>query len=186
MELIRLMQVRGKLEPGRRTIMDRFPVEERHVAPVAYLSPFVPRGHAPLFALGFARMFQGDYVSAAHILFPQLEAALRHVLIISNRDPSKIESDLLQGDRTLSAMLESNRSDLEAVFGRDVIHDIDLLFNFRPGPAMRHELAHGKMPYTGFFEPDAIWGCWFIFNLTCRPLFRQWKDQIAPEIEAGL
>ena len=83
-------------------------------------------------------------------------------------------------------MLESNRSDLEAVFGRDVIHDIDLLFNFRPGPAMRHELAHGKMPYTGFFEPDAIWGCWFIFNLTCRPLFRQWKDQIAPEIEAGL
>ncbi|HEU5067806.1 MAG TPA: hypothetical protein VFT61_06440 [Sphingomicrobium sp.] len=186
MDVIRLMQVRGRLEPGRRTIMDRFPIEERHVAPVAYLSPFVPKGHAPLFCLGFARMFQGDYVSAAHILFPQLEAALRHVLIISNRDPSKIESDLLQGDRTLSGMLESNRDDLEAVFGPDVIHEIDLLFNFRPGPAMRHELAHGKMPYGSYWEPDAIWGCWLMFNLTCRPLLRNWNEQIAPEIEANL
>jgi hypothetical protein len=186
MELIRKMQVAGRLEPGRRTLIDRFPIDERHVAPIAYLSPFVPRGHADLFALGFARMFQGDYVSASHILFPQLEAALRHVLIISNRDASKIESDLLEGDRTLSAMLESNRSDLEVVFGRNVVHEIDLLFNFRPGPAMRHEAAHGKMPYGAFHGPEAIWGCWLIFHLACRPLLKRWNEKIAPQIEAAL
>jgi hypothetical protein len=186
MELIRKMQVAGRLEPGRHALIDRFPVDERHIAPIAYLSPFVPRGHADLFALGFARMFQGDYVSAAHILFPQLEAALRHVLILSNRDASKIESDLLEGDRTLSAMLESNRLDLEAVFGPNAIHEIDLLFNFRPGPAMRHELAHGKLPYGAFYSPEAIWGCWLIFHLACRPLLREWNERIAPEIEAVL
>lgn len=186
MEFVRLTQVSGRIEPARRTLMDRFPIEERHVAPIAYLSPFVPHGHAPLFALGFARMFQGDYVSASHILFLQLEAALRHVLIISNRDSSKIDSDLLQGDRALSAMLDVNRGDLEAIFGRNVVYEIDLLFNCRPGPAMRNELAHGKMSYDAFHQPVTIWGCWFMLNLACRPLIRQWNEKIAPEIEAAL
>ena len=25
--------------------------------------------------------------------------------------------------------------------------------------------------------------CWFIFNLTCRPLFRDWRDQVAPRLK---
>src|SRR5690606_33537480 len=129
---------------------------ERHVLLLAEASPFVPSTHAPLFALGFARMFQGDYATASHLLFPQLENSLRHVLMLANRDPSKIEQDLIQGDRTLSALLEVNGAELEALFGEDVVYQIDILFNFRPGPALRNEAAHGKLPWAAFFHHPAI------------------------------
>ncbi len=182
MDIAMFQQVRGKIEPARIAIADRISIQERHLLPIAEASAFVPQGRDALFAMGFARMFQGDYASAAHFLFPQLENSLRHILMISNRDPSKIEQDLIQGDRTLSALLDVNRTDLEAILGEDVVHEIDILFNFRPGPALRNEFAHGKLPWGAFFHHATIFGCWFIFNLTCRPLFRVWREQIAPRL----
>lgn len=134
MSIVRHQRVHGFIEPARRTLLGRFSVEERHLVPITHTSPFVPPGHGNVFSLGFARMFQGDYVSAAHILFPQLENSLRHMLVLANADPTKIDADLLQGDRALGALLDVNRGDLEEMWGRDIVHEIDILFNFRPGP----------------------------------------------------
>lgn len=183
MEFVMQEQVHGRIEPARLTVIERMPIEERHLAPIVDASPFVPRGRAPLFALGFSRMFQGDYASASHLLFPQLENSLRHLLVLTNRDPSKIEQDLLQGDRALAALLDVNRGELEAIFGIDRVHQIDILFNFRPGPALRNEAAHGKLPWGAFFHHAAIFGCWFIFTLACRPLYRDWEARIAPQLD---
>ncbi|WP_066775035.1 DUF4209 domain-containing protein [Sphingomonas sp. CCH5-D11] len=183
MDVVMFEQVRGRIEPARLSLAERISIQERHVLPIAEMSVFVPPEREALFAMGFARMFQGDYASAAHLLLPQLENSLRHVLMLSNRDPSKIEQDLIQGDRALSQLLDVNRTELEAIFGEDVIHLIDILFNFRPGPALRNEAAHGKLPWGAFFHHATIFGCWFIFGRTCRPLFREWDKSIAPRLE---
>lgn len=183
---LRHQRVAGLIEPARQTLMQRFPVDERHLSAITQATPFAPPGHAPILALGFARMFQGDYVSAAHILFPQLENSLRHMLVLAGSDPAKIEADLLEGDRTLSALLDLNREDLERTWGGDAVMEIDLLFNFRPGPALRNELAHGKLPWNAFHSPETITGCWFIFALACRPVLPCWWSIIAPAIEAEL
>lgn len=184
MDVVMLQQVRGKIEPARISLVARASIQERHVLPIAEASMFVPPAREPLFALGFARMFQGDYATAAHLLLPQLENSLRHLLMLFNHDPSKIEQDLIQGDRTLSALLESNRKELEKIFGPDIIHEIDILFNFRPGPALRNEAAHGKLPWGAFFHHANIFACWFIFGLTCRALVHVWREQIAPQLDA--
>ena len=183
MDVVMFQQVRGKIEPARLSIAERISIQERHVLPITEASVFVPPHREALFAIGFARMFQGDYAGAAHILLPQLENSLRHILMLSNRDPSKIEQDLIQGDRALSQLLEVNRGDLEGILGEDIIHEIDILFNFRPGPALRNEAAHGKLPWGAFFHHATIFGCWFIFGLTCRPLFREWGEKIAPRLQ---
>lgn len=184
MDVLMFQQVRGKIEPARFSIAERISIQERHVLPIAEASVFVPPEREALFAMGFARMFQGDYATAAHLLLPQLENSLRHILMLSNRDPSKIEQDLIQGDRALSQLLEVNRGELEAILGEDVVHEIDILFNFRPGPALRNEAAHGKLSWGAFFHHATIFGCWFIFGLTCRPLFHLWREQIAPLLAA--
>lgn len=163
--------------------MLRFPLEERHFAPIANMSPFVPYGHEHLFALGFARLWQGDYASAAHLLIPQLENSLRYVLLNANRDSSKIKPDLLQEDRSLSGLLQWLRPQLEEVFGADLVNEIDLLFNYRAGPALRHEMAHGKMSAGACYHRSGIYACWLIYQLTCLPLIRHWKDKVGPAIE---
>lgn len=175
--------VGGFIEPARRTVMLRYTLDERPFGPIVGMSPFVPPGHEHLFALGFARFWQGDYASAAHLLIPQLENALRHVLLNANRETSKIKPDLLQEDRSLSGLLQGLRPELEEVFGADLVHEIDLLFNHRPGPALRHEMAHGKLSAGACYQTSAVYACWLIYQLTCLPLVEHWKDKVAPAIE---
>lgn len=184
LDLHRHRVVNGYLEPARRTVMSRFPLEERHFRPIVDASPFVPIGHRHLFCLGFARFWQGDYASAVHLLVPQIENSIRHVLLNSNRDSSKMNHELLQEDRSLSGLLENYRDEMDDVFGKDVTNDMELLFVHKPGPALRHELAHGKLYDALCYEANAVYACWFAFFLTIIPLAEQWGSVIAPAFES--
>ncbi|MBN7778889.1 DUF4209 domain-containing protein [Nitratireductor aquimarinus] len=177
--------VRGQLEPSRRFLAGEFPLSERHFHFIVLQSPFVPRHHAATFALGFARLMQGDTLSAGPILIPQLEHCLRHVLINSSTDTSKMRNDLTQEDRSLSTLLDTYRDELVAIFGEDMILQIDLIFNHRPGPALRHEFAHGKVGDRSFAEPAIYYACCLIFLLVCAPLLSGWAQHVAPAIESG-
>lgn len=177
--------VKGQLEPARRFLAGEFPLSERHFRFIVLQSPFVPRSHAASFALGFARLMQGDLLSAGPILVPQLEHCLRHVLFNSSTDTSKMRNDLTQEDRSLSTLLEAYRDDLVRIFGEDIVLHIDLLFNHRPGPALRHEFAHGKVGDRSYGDPAIYYSCCFIYMLTCIPLMQGWAQYVAPAIEAG-
>jgi hypothetical protein len=152
--------------------------------PIVELSPFVPAGYEDIFAVGFARFFGGDFVSAVHTLAPQLENSLRHIRKLAAIDPSSIKNNMTQENRTLSTMLDKDRAALEKIFGPAVVFEIENLFDFRGGPALRHEIAHGMVSWNGCHGPDAIYACWFIFRLCCLPLFPHY-DQMA-EIYAKL
>lgn len=185
LDLWRHQAVGGFIEPARQNVMMRFAIEERHFEPIVAVSPFVPPGHEHIFALGFARHWQGDHVSAAYLLNPQLENSLRHVLINASREPTKIKPDLLQEDISLLGMLTTLRKELTDVCGEDLVNEIDLLFHYKPGPSLRHDMAHGKVSAGACYQPSAIYACWLIYRLTCIPLLRNWKTQIAPAIEAA-
>lgn len=184
LDLWRAQVVNAILEPARTTIMRRFPLEERHFHPIVQLSPIVPVAHEHLFALGFARLFQGDFASAAHLLVPQLENSLRYALKLAARDSSTIKPDMIQEDRSLSALFESLRPDLDVMLGADLANNIALLFIERPGPTLRHAVAHGKLSTGACYHPAAIYGCWLIYHLVCSTVADDWHDVIAPAIAA--
>lgn len=177
--------VGGRIEPARQTLLERFSIQERHMLAIVAHSDFIPIGHHQIYGLGLARLWQGDYVTAASLLVPQLENSLRHVLQLVGRDSSKIEEDGIQGDRALNVLLTYCRPDLEEVFGPEMIWEIDALFNFRPGPALRHELAHGKLHTQAFYSPDVISACWLIFYLVVIPTLEIWESDVAPMLETG-
>lgn len=127
---------------------------------------------------------QGDYISAAHLLIPQLENSVRYVLHSASKDSSKIMPDMLQEDRTLSALIEQFRPELERIFSAPIILEIELLFVHNSGPALRHDFAHGKVPDGACFDVDVIYACWLVYRLACIPLFGIWEKQLAPAIEA--
>jgi hypothetical protein len=184
MEIMRRVVVAGRIEPARQTIMRNYALNERHFLVIVSTSPFIPPEQAMTFALGFARFMQGDYISAAHLLIPLVENSVRHVLWSANFDASKMMPDMLQEDRPLSALLDQLRPQMEKILSPEVVLEIDLLFNHRPGPALRHEFGHGKVASGYCYHPDVIYACWFIYHLSCAPLLRSWNEHIAPAIEA--
>ena len=172
----------GLIDPARRLIHVEHPLEQRDFSPLVAMNPFVPADRADLFTLAFARFFGGDFISALHILVPQLENSLRHILKQAGQEPSLIRSDMTQENRNLSVMLTKDRDSLEGIYGTAIVYEIENLFDFRGGPALRHQLAHGLVSGAACYGTDAIYACWFIFRLCYLHVFEHW-DRLAEWME---
>ena len=114
-DLRRLQSIAGIIEPARLKIQARFMIEERHLEPIIMRSPFVLPSQAPIIILGLARYFQGDFMSAAHLLILQLEPCLRHILKLSGQDPVHQRDDGTEEDYELNAMLKNMKTELEKI-----------------------------------------------------------------------
>lgn len=172
----RQVTVSGAIEPARLLIMAEHLLHTQHFLTLAGMSPFVPYEHTEIYARGFAWFFGGDFISALHVLVPQLENSLRYVLKQAGFNPATILSDMTQESRTISVMLEKDRAALEKIFGPAIVFEIENIFDFRGGPSLRHYVAHGLMPAADFYSHNVIYACWFIFKLCCLPLLRKWED----------
>ena len=184
-DLRRQNYVHDSIEPARQIIQSGHSLYQDHLRLIAAMTPYVPDDWVDLVATGLARFFGGDFISALHILVPQLERSLRHILEQAGVDPSAIRSDMTQEDLTLSVMLKKHREyrePLEEILGPAVVFEIENLFDFRGGPYLRHRVAHGRVSSYECYSTDSIYACWFIFRLFCLPLFPHW-DEVARRMD---
>lgn len=162
----------GTIEPARHTLLDHHFISDDVLASLLQYSPFIPSDLVSTFARGFTRFFQGDFVSATYILTPLLENSLRYVLKSNGQDVSIFDdATQTQGDRTISSLFEQMRPELEDAFTPAITADIERVFLTKPGPHLRHALAHGLLHDGDPYGADAIYGCWLIFRLCLLPLF---------------
>jgi hypothetical protein len=187
--LRRAMVVANNIEPVRLFISGMVAIEERHFNPIVWQSHFVPQTQAPIWALGIARFFQGDFMSAAHLLIPQLEPSLRHILKAHGADPTKRRDDATEEDRSLDAIIGNHRQTLVSILGAPLLDELDRLFNMHPGPAVRHDVAHGQMTAGECYSADVIYACWLLYRVCCLFLVEHWDERIRPSVaieEPGL
>jgi len=179
----RAMVAANNIEPVRLRINDTVAIEERHFNPIVWQSAFVPHLQAPLYALGFARFFQGDFPSAAHLLIPQLEPSLRHILKAHGTDPTKRRDDATEEDRSLDAIIGNHRAELVDILGTPLLEELDRVFNIHPGPALRHDVAHGQLSAGQCYSPDVIYACWLLYRVCCLFLIEKWDEWVRPGLE---
>jgi hypothetical protein len=174
--------VAGAIDPARVVIQARFGIAERHFNAIVGLSAFVPVSQKPIIALGFTRFFQGDMMSATHLLIPQLEPCLRHLLKINGHDPSKRRDDSTEEDLSLSGLFNRFRPQLDQILTPAIASEIDLLFNAKPGPELRHELAHGQISAGACFHEDIYYANWLIYQLCCLLVMQSWDELVTPQL----
>ena len=173
----------GSIDPARQTIHATFALEERHLAPIVEFSPFLPDALKPIVLLGFVRFFQGDFISAAFLLIPQLEPCLRQILKFNGHEPSKRRDNDTEEDLALSGLFDRFRPQLEEILTAPIAGEIDRLFNATPGPRLRHLFAHGQIGADACFEPDIYYADWLIYRLCCLFLLRRWDQAVRPLLE---
>jgi hypothetical protein len=163
----------GKIDAARQVIAtDHYLSDDVFVNLLLY-SAFVPRDVVATYARGFLRFFQGDFTSGLYILTPLLENSLRHVLKCHGHDVTNFDdSTMTQQDQTISALFKKMRMELDSIFGRAITTDIENVFLRKPGPYLRHSLAHGLLHDGTPYGADAIYGCWLLFHLCVVPLFQ--------------
>jgi hypothetical protein len=177
--------VGGHIEVARHSIAAEHYLSNGTFAHLLVHSPFVPRDLVMTYSRGFLRFFQGDFPSALYILTPLLENSLRHVLKGHGQEVTKFDdSKMTQEDRTISSLFEQMRDELDSIFGRPLTADIENAFLKKPGPYLRHSVAHGLLHDGDPYGTDAIYGCWLIFRMCLLPLFPYWKQITLPFEEA--
>lgn len=177
-----LIYVCGEFEIVRKQVVRFTVLNENSFDAITHQSPFVPPGYVEIFSKGFYKLWQGDYISACYILIPQLENSIRWVLESRNMETTKIDPRLLEEATSITQMLNNFKEELESIFGEDIVLTMDLLFNKKGGPALRHQLAHGRLTSNHCNSSTSIFACCFIFYLTGLPLYRVWNEAIGPHI----
>jgi hypothetical protein len=173
-ESIRRNLVAATVEIARTTIMTQHFMPEDVLVLLLRQSPFVPHELVGTFSRGFLRFFQGDFTSAAYILTPLLENSLRHVLKMNGHDVTIFDdASQTQQARTISVLFQYMRDELDSAFTKPITTDIENVFLKRPGPHLRHDIAHGLAHDSTPYCSDAVYACWLIFRLCLLPLFQE-------------
>jgi hypothetical protein len=176
------LSVRSIFEPARELILSQNFLSEDALLSLMNLSPFVPPDLGATFARGFARLFQGDFVSATYILIPLLENSLRYVLKGHGVDVTIFDDATeTQQDRTISSLFDQLRSQLDKILSVRLTAEMERLFLLKPGPYLRHRVAHGLLHDGDPYSADAIYACWFIFHLCLQPLLPRRTDIQIPQ-----
>ena len=160
--------VLGLIEPARHAILREHYVRVHDFAPLISDNPFVPEGTEGLYARGLHAGVEGDFVVATHLLIPQLENSIRHVLAQRGLITSGLDSEGIQDAHLLGNMLY--RPEMKEIFGEDLTFDLQGLLLERFGANLRNQVAHGLANYQTFFAPDAIYLWWLALHLLFRVL----------------
>jgi len=146
-----------------RSIEHRIRIED--VLPFVANNPFVPQGREYIYARGLHAGFTGDFLVAAHLLLPQVENSIRHLLYQQGHVVSNLTSHDIQNELDLNTVYDKFRKELTAILGEDIAFDLEGLLIERFGSNLRNETAHGLMNHDQFFSGSVVYFWWLTLHL---------------------
>jgi hypothetical protein len=196
--MMRVAEVRKGFDESEESKLHRAASEIRKLQPVLFISPalaqvrfehnislqswvdflhshpFIPDSHRVTFAKGLYHGYQGDYIAACHILMSQVESSLRHLLKEAGEETSKLNSEGLQDEKTLSQLLDV--PSLAKILGSDLVFDLKGLLDEKVGDNFRHLLLHGLQDDDDLSGDLPIYFYWLVLYMVFAPLNREGLD----------
>jgi uncharacterized protein DUF4209 len=168
--------IRAYIIPALHQVLLEHAVPLYELLALSTYSPFVPTGRERLFAEGLLAGFQMDFRTACHLLIPQIENSLRHLMQARSMITTKIDKAGIQRHLDLGDLLTDAR--LEAILSKGMILELRTLLTDNRGPNFRHQLAHGMLDDGAFETPDAGYAWWLVLALCLfGPLAQAQADQ---------
>jgi hypothetical protein len=163
------------IEPVRYQILTEHYVPVRAFYPIVRNSPFVPEDRAEIFAHGLHAGLNGDYLTATHLLIPQVENSIRNLLEQRGVTVSRIDDQGIQDERPLNDLIYL--PEVDQLFGEDLAFDLRGLLVERYGANLRNRLAHGLIPFENFYSIEVPYFWWLTLRLCCVPIIIQMRAE---------
>lgn len=173
----RHLTVQAVLNPVRAEILETHSPDRQDIFGLVRNSPWIPPGHAESVVRALLAGFQGDMLVAAHLIPPQLEAVVRHVVESHGGVTSKLEPGGVQPERSLGILLETPEA--LTVFGEDGVFEMQDLLTEQLGTNLRNEVAHGLLGDSQLFGTDVLYVWWLLLRycvLTSKLVERQEQE----------
>lgn len=158
----RSIGVQAMLNPARIEIAATHNPSRHDVVDLIRHSPWVPPGHLESVARALVAGFHGDMIVASHLVPPQFEALVRHVVESAGASTSKFDAQGLQPEKSLNALLETDEA--RKAFGEAGLFELQGLFVDQLGANLRNEMAHGLRDDNGVFDGDVLYAWWLLLR----------------------
>lgn len=180
--LARGLTVQSMLNPARQEILAVHGPQRHDLLPLIQYSPWIPPGHLESILKALVVGFQGDMLLVGHLVPPQLEAMVRHVVESLGGSTSMLEPRGVQPERTLGALLETPEV-LQALGANDVFELQGLLVD-PLGTNLRNEVSHGILDDHGLFGFDVFYAWWLMLKL-CVVTSKLVERRLAESVDGG-
>jgi hypothetical protein len=170
----RSLTVQAMLNPARAEILLTHAPDRIDLAGLIQYSPWIPTSHSESVLRALVAGFHGDMLVAGHLVPPQLEALVRHVVESRGGATSMLEPGGVQPERPLSVLLETPEA--LQTFGANGVFELQGLLTDPLGTNLRNEVAHGLLDDSGLFGIDVLYAWWLLLRycmLTSKIVERQ-------------
>jgi len=155
--------VQGDIMPALEILLTEHRIRVDDFITLANNSPIVPVGRAHLFGKALYAGYDRDFITAIHILVPQIENMVRYHLKSAGVKTTTLNEKGIQHEIGLSALME--KPEVEKIFGENLAFEIRSLFCDPFGPNLRNELAHGLVDTSFCFSSSVIYAWWLGLRL---------------------
>ena len=147
--------------------------------------PFIPQNREFIVARGLHAGLNGDFLTAIHLLIPQIEESIRYILIRSGIAPSSFKADGTQDEHNLNQFLREPKytKKLNEILSEDFMFDLRCSLIERFGANLRNNMAHGLMDFHGFYSYASVYLWWLALRLYLLPIIlnKESKSKIEDE-----
>ncbi|KGV24740.1 DUF4209 domain-containing protein [Burkholderia pseudomallei] len=185
--LTRSLTVQAMLNPAREEILLTHTMDRQVVADLIQYSPWIPPGHAESVMRALVAGFQGDMLIVGHLVPPQLEALVRHVVESFGGSTSMLEPGGVQPERPLGVLLET--AEARQAFGPEGVFELQDLLVDPLGSNLRNEVAHGLLDDSSLFGADVLYAWWLLLRycvLTSRLAERKMSGVTSDLTDGGI
>jgi hypothetical protein len=161
------------IETARLQIVFEHAVHAQDWDEVVCDNPFVPIGRERLFAHGLHAGLVGDFVTAAHVLIPQLENSCREILARAGATVSTYNAEGVQRELYIYELFPMPK--FKEIFGDAITFDLRSLLVEQESSNLRHGMTHGLYGYEAFQSPASIYLWWLVLRLVCLGLILREK-----------
>ena len=158
--------VQGDIWPALEVLWLEHRLHEADFVGLVNQSPIVPKDRVRIFGKALFSGYDRDFITALHLLVPQIEHLVRHHLKQSGVKTTTLDANGIENEVGLSALMDYPEA--EKIFGADLSFEIRALFCDPFGPNLRNELAHGLLDDEACQSIYSVYAWWFglrlIFN----------------------
>lgn len=159
----RSLVVCAHIVPAMKQILDDNEISRNSFPVVLDDSALIPDDRRDWFYQAFEAGFRSDFSTALHILIPQIENGLRHLLERRGVKPVTVDNEGVEEVWGLERIL-SHSLTLE-LLGASFVFELKSLLVERVGPNLRNLFAHGALSPESFRSEISIYLFWLIMRL---------------------
>lgn len=171
--------VQGDILPALEVLLLEHCLREADFIGLASQSPIVPKGRERMFGKALFAGYDRDFVTAIHLLVPQIEHMVRIHLKQAGAKTTTLDINGIENEIGLSKLMDIPET--ERVFGDDLSFELKALFCDAFGPNLRNELAHGLLDDNSCQSVYVIYAWWLGLKL----VFSTYWNATRKNIENG-